>query len=89
VQEEAGVIQIKVIRNEGKYGVVGISYQTQAITATSGVDYLPAVGTLQLADGQEEGNINVTLLDDNLREFAEQFSITLSNPTGIFLIALF
>ena len=63
--------------------MVTISYETQAITASSGVDYLPASATLQLEDGQEEAIINVTLVDDSEREFAEQFSVTLVNPTGL------
>lgn len=63
--------------------MVGISYETQAITATSGVDYLPASTSVQLEDGQEQVTINITLVDDSKREFAEQFSVTLVNPTGL------
>nr|KAG5699576.1 hypothetical protein BaRGS_033772 [Batillaria attramentaria] len=80
VQEEAGVAQIPVIRRQGSYGAVNVSYATQPITASSGVDYLPASDTLRLEDGQSEAVINVTLQDDSDPEFAEQFSITLSNP---------
>ena len=69
-------------RLSGSFGSVSISYQTQAISATSGQDYLPASGTLRLDDGQEEGMINVTLLDDLTQEFAEEFSVTLSGPEG-------
>ena len=68
--------------------MVGISYETQAITATSGVDYLPASASVQLEDGQEQVTVNITLVDDSEREFAEQFSVTLVNPTGLWPFAL-
>ena len=67
--------------------MVGISYETQAITATSGVDYLPASASVQLEDGQEQVTVNITLVDDSEREFAEQFSVTLVNPTGLWPFA--
>ncbi|KAK7486836.1 hypothetical protein BaRGS_00021983 [Batillaria attramentaria] len=89
VQEEAGVAQIPVIRRQGSYGAVNVSYTTQPITASSGVDYLPASDTLRLEDGQSEAVINVTLQDDSDPEFAEQFSITLSNPRGGVLLGSF
>ncbi|XP_076465116.1 adhesion G-protein coupled receptor V1-like isoform X2 [Babylonia areolata] len=82
VQEEAQMAQISVIRRTGSFGVVRVSYQTQTITATAGVDYLPSTGTLQLEDGQKAAMINVTLLDDEIQEFEEKFNVTLSNPTG-------
>ncbi|KAL8615958.1 hypothetical protein ACOMHN_034634 [Nucella lapillus] len=82
VQEEAGMAQISVVRRVGSYGIVRVSYESRAITAIVGVDYLPASGTLQMEDGQKTAKINVTLIDDALREFAEQFNVTLTNPTG-------
>lgn len=82
VQEEAGMAVVPVIRRIGSYGVVTVSYVTQPLTAIPGVDYVPASGILQLTSGQEKAVINITIIDDTLREFEEQFSVALSNPTG-------
>lgn len=82
VQEESGIAQVPVIRRVGNYGLVTVSFETREMTATSGVDYSNANGVLEFKDGQTRALIKVTLRDDSIREFEEQFNITLSNPTG-------
>ena len=51
--------------------------------ATSGVDYTAASGALNFAVGETEKTITVTLLDDELDEDNETFSVVLSNPSEV------
>ena len=51
--------------------------------ATSGVDYTAASGALNFAVGETEKTITVALLDDELDEDNETFSVVLSNPSEV------
>ena len=53
--------------------------------ATSGVDYTAASGALNYAIGETEKTITVALLDDELDEDNETFSVVLSNPSEVIL----
>jgi hypothetical protein len=59
---------------------VRVSYSTRNTTATSGVDYLPRIGTLVIPPGQTVAVLDVTILGDALAETDEQFSLILRNP---------
>ncbi len=84
VVENAGDIAVIVNRTGGAGGAVSIRYNTQSGTAGAGSDYTAASGgTLSWADGDEsERIINIPILDDELAEGLETFSISLSSPTG-------
>ena len=81
VQESAGAINLTVERVDGEAGTVGINYTVISGTATPG-DYTASNGVLSFAPGQTTGLIPLTIVDDTLDEDAEQFTVTLSNPTG-------
>ncbi|MYD84926.1 MAG: hypothetical protein F4Y14_01285, partial [Acidobacteria bacterium] len=51
-------------------------------TAASGADYTGASGTLTFEPGTMRRTIGVATLDDTVEEPEEQFTITLSDPTG-------
>ena len=53
--------------------------------ATSDVDYTAASGALDFAIGETEKTITVALLDDELDEDNETFSVILSNPSEVIL----
>ena len=69
-----------------------VDYQTSDGSAQSPQDYLPASGTLTFAPGETTKTINVTVNGDGVNEpfeprgsgrtATEQFSVTLTNPTG-------
>ena len=83
VDEGDGTVTIEVMRSDGSDGEVSIDYVMGGGTATSGSDFTAASGTLtwQVGDsGTKE--ISVAITDDTIEESDENFTITLSNPTG-------
>lgn len=80
--EEKHVVSVPVSRGPGTYGTVQVTYSSSDITAENGRDYLPAEGTLTLGSGVATGYINVTIIDDDEREFVEQFELTLISVSG-------
>ena len=73
---------------------VTVGYVTTGGTATSGVDYTSASGTLTFSPGDTTKNVTVTITDDDLDESDETFNLLLSDavnasipiPTGTFTI---
>ena len=80
---EGAVINIIVFRSGGSSGVASVDYATSDGTAVAGTDYPATSGTLTFADGVS-GNqtISIPITDDNTREVAETFTVTLSNVSG-------
>ena len=50
--------------------------------ASSRCDYATTIGILRFAAGETTKNIIIPIVDDNIADGDESFSITLSNPTG-------
>jgi hypothetical protein len=83
VSENGSSVSISVARLLNTAGAVTVNYATVAGTATAGVDFTSASGTLSWADGEAgTKSFNVTILEDSLVEADETFTVTLSNPTG-------
>ncbi|MDB4511903.1 hypothetical protein N9060_00430 [Arenicella sp.] len=61
---------------------IPVDFQTVDGTATEGLDYIGRLGTMTFAPGQTQKVRNIQLLDDNLGEATESFSLLLSNPVG-------
>jgi len=61
---------------------VTVAYATASGTATSGIDFLPATGTLTLAPGTTSAPLVVQVLGDVQDEPDENFFVNLSAPTG-------
>ena len=81
--EGATNLQITVLRGGGgNIGPVTVDYATVDGTAKAGLDYTAVSGTLHFPDGTNSRTITVPILDDQLAEGSEQFSIVLSNATG-------
>ena len=85
--ESAGTVQLRLQRIGGVDGPVSVDYQigTASDTATQGEDYTTAQtsGTISWADQDNaEKTIELTLVQDNVREADEQVSLSLSNPQG-------
>ncbi|MCX7618674.1 Calx-beta domain-containing protein, partial [Tepidiforma sp.] len=82
--EAGGAITITVSRTGGTTGAVTVDYATVAGgTATFGLDFVAASGTLTWANG-EGGNksFTVTPVPDTFIEGPETVILQLSNPTG-------
>jgi hypothetical protein len=61
---------------------VTVQYRTQDGTATAGVDYVAASGTIVLSPGQTAATIPVSVIGDSGTEADEDFAIVLENPAG-------
>ena len=83
VAEDAGVASFVVTRTTST-GNVTVDYATADGTATT-LDYGARSGTVTFADGETEKTVTVPVRDNQLDEFAEQFTVQLSNPSGVSL----
>ena len=79
---EGGTAQFEVTLSAESQQVVTVSYATADGTAVEDTDYTAARGTLSFQPGERAKTIPVTTLDDDAREEAEQFTVTLSGPGG-------
>ena len=102
VDEAAGTANFLITLDRPSAGVVSIDYATQdgaPITgvpaAQAGADYVAASGTVKFAAGETAKTVKIQLINDNLQEGAEAFSLALSglvgatalNPVGTAVIA--
>ncbi len=83
VGESGGTATITVTRTGGSDGQVTIDYATSDGSATAGVDYGTATGTLTWNDGDGSSKtFSVSILPDTIREGNETVNLALSNPGG-------
>jgi len=61
---------------------ISVTYTTNNGTALNGADYTPTNATVIIPAGQTSVTAIVPLVDDNAPEPTEDFTVTLSNPTG-------
>ncbi len=82
VSEMAGSAVITVVRSDGSLGAVSVGFQTTAVNATPGVDYVPNSGQLYFATGQTTATIKVSVLDDPWENHDAYVNVALSAPAG-------
>nr|XP_047904941.1 adhesion G-protein coupled receptor V1 isoform X8 [Anser cygnoides] len=83
VEEDAGVIMIPVVRKHGTYGYVTANFLSRSISALpNGIDYLIHNNSVTFNHGQNQTFIYISIIDDEVSEFAEQFEIQLTGATG-------
>jgi subtilisin family serine protease len=83
VNENGSSITITVTRTGGNYGAIAVNYITSNGSATAGSDYNISNGTLNWNDGETANNIfTVSITDDSDFKGDENFTVSLSNPTG-------
>ncbi|WP_462162838.1 Calx-beta domain-containing protein, partial [Microcystis aeruginosa] len=61
---------------------ITFNYTTGPIDATANVDYTSKTGTITIAPNTSTATISIPLLNDNLNEPDEVFTVTLSNPVN-------
>ena len=64
---------------------ITVNYTTQDSTATAGQDYISKSGTLTFSAGDISKTVQVSVLDDNIDEGHETFTLRLFNPSNAFL----
>jgi hypothetical protein len=95
VSEGSGHVVINVNRTGNTAGAVSVNYSTSDTfpisqncqTANTGIassrcDYATTIGTLGFAAGETSKSIIIPIVDDNIADGNESFTISLSNPTG-------
>ncbi|WP_272481071.1 beta strand repeat-containing protein, partial [Microcystis aeruginosa] len=61
---------------------ITFNYTTAPINATANVDYTSKTGTITIAANTSTATISIPILNDNLNEPDEAFTVTLSNPVN-------
>ncbi len=61
---------------------ISVNYTTAPINATANVDYTSKTGTITIAANTSTATISIPILNDNLNEPDEVFTVTLSNPVN-------
>ncbi|MDB5337171.1 MAG: Serine protease, subtilase family, partial [Planctomycetaceae bacterium] len=59
-----------------------VAYSTSNGTATAGLDFTSASGTITFAAGETTKNVIVSIKGDDIAEFNESFFVNLSNPSN-------
>ena len=78
IVEERGEIEFKVKLSAPSTVPIAVDWETEADSAEADVDYTEASGTLTFAPGDTEKTITVDLIDDEIIEQLETFTVRLS-----------
>ncbi|TQV73790.1 S8 family serine peptidase [Aliikangiella marina] len=79
--EDATEVFITINRVNGDYGQAMVDLVSSEDTATNDVDYQAISQTVVFENGETSKEIIITLIDDNVFEGDETFSISLQNPS--------
>ncbi|MDX1412844.1 MAG: Calx-beta domain-containing protein [Candidatus Promineifilaceae bacterium] len=82
VNENANKVIIDVELSAISGREVTVKYETGSGSATPGMDYTPAMGTLTFPKGQTVQSFEVQILDDSDSDANETFNVGLSDPDG-------
>jgi hypothetical protein len=78
---------VTVQRTNGN-GPASVHYATSNGSAVSGQQYVESTGTLNFADGELQKTITIDTIDDHVfHPYSLSFNVSLSAPTGGFLVA--
>lgn len=80
--EQDGFMVFTVTLDRPAKGDITVNYQTGDKTATAGKDYTHTTGTITIPSGSSTAQIKIPINDDYYYENSEQYTVTLSNPTG-------
>ena len=86
VDEKDGTALVSVLLggtgSQSSNSTVTVDYSTGNATATAGADYTASSGTLTFAPRETAKTVLVPIADDGTPEPAENFTLTVSNPTN-------
>ena len=82
VAESTSTANITLQRSGGANQVATVNFATSNGNALAGSDYTAASGTVTFAVGEVTKTISVPIINDTTAESDENFTVTLSNPTG-------
>ncbi|MGB8166059.1 MAG: Calx-beta domain-containing protein [Chthoniobacteraceae bacterium] len=82
VNEAAGTATFTVTLDAASGRNVSVNYGTSSGTATSGVDFSAATGTVNFAPGVTTQTVTVPIFNDAIFENSESFNVTLSSAVN-------
>ena len=82
INEYQSFVTLNLTRSNGWTGVVTVHYRTQNGTATNGLDYVGTNDVVTFADGEKSKSFSILILDDNIVEPDEDFTVTLYQASG-------
>lgn len=82
LNEGGGSVVINVLLSHSAAEPVSINYNTSNGSALAGSDYVATNGTLVFNPGETNQAIVIPIIDDNIAEATETFSVFLSSPQG-------
>lgn len=74
-------VQIKILRSSGYTGDASVKYETKDGTAVANHDFVPASGTLTFSHGEVEKLVTIKIIDDDVYEADETFSLKILEPS--------
>jgi hypothetical protein len=81
VQEDVGLVDIVVAREQGTFGQVSVVYFVAGVEAVNGQDFeLEPVDAVVFVPGQVNFTLSISITDDSLPEIEEDFCIGLRLP---------
>lgn len=83
VSEDAGKASLTVVRTGGSSGAVTVTYSVDGRTASPGSDYITPSGSLTFQDGETSKTIDITLVNDDIFEPDEEFTVGLLGTNGV------
>lgn len=81
VGEADGFVRIGVARGENANAAT-VQFRTSDASALAGTDYVGLTNTLEFATGERLKLVDISILNDGVREALESFRVSLSDPTG-------
>ena len=82
VAESAGTATVPVTLSRASNDDVSLQYQTEAVTAVAGTDYVTSSGTLTVSAGDTSGNISIDIVGDSNDENPETLILRLTDPVN-------
>nr|XP_032521023.1 sodium/calcium exchanger 1 isoform X2 [Danaus plexippus plexippus] len=82
VMENCGSFEVRVVRRGDLNGEVTVQYCTEDGTAEAGSDYIATQGCLVFGPGEAEKKFSVQVIDDDVFEEDEHFTVRLSSAKG-------
>ncbi|MBW4464061.1 MAG: DUF4347 domain-containing protein [Pegethrix bostrychoides GSE-TBD4-15B] len=80
LNERAGAVEIAVSRSGHSSGAASVQYRADSGTAISGLDFAATVGTLSFAAGETRKLVRIPVINDDLDEENESFTLILQAP---------
>lgn len=76
------IIYIFLHHKGGSLGVADVKFSVRNGTAFLGEDFTISSGTVQFSNGQNSSSINIPIIDDDVPEQRDTFTVTLDSVTG-------